>query len=324
MHTPRLTRRAALGTGAALAAGALASPAAAAAPMLGPSQPTHTRFALGAFEVTTILDGAVQLPGPHPIFGENVTQEDVAALAAENFLPAERMETAFTVTLVNTGSEVVLFDTGNGGATGRRPNAGRLLERLAAAGYAAEQIDTVVITHFHGDHIGGLMEDGAPAFPNARYVLGAEEYDFWSNEDLLDDEAMSGRARLVQANVVPFAERATMIAPGEAVASGIEAVKAWGHTPGHHCYHVESEGQRIMLIADLANHYVMSLQRPDWHVRFDMDKEAAVAARTEILGMVASDRIPFIGYHMPAPAVGYLETLGEGFRYVPASYQLRV
>ncbi len=325
MDTLALTRRGLFGAAAAAgAAAALPGTAAAEAPMLGATQPTHTRFKIGQFEVTTLLDGAVAIPGPHPIFGENVAAEDVAALAEDNFLPADTMEIPFTVTIVNTGSEVILFDTGNGGDTGRRPAAGLLLQRLAAAGFSAEQIDKVVITHFHGDHIGGLTEAGQPAFPNAEIVLGAAEYDYWSNEDLLFDDAMSTRAQLVQSKVVPFAEQARMIAPGDAVASGIEAIDAWGHTPGHHAFHIESEGERLMLIADTSNHYVVSLQRPDWHVRFDMDKEKAVEARKRVLGMIAADRIPFVGYHMPSPAVGYLEAQGEGFRYVAASYQLRV
>jgi len=321
----RLTRRG-LMAGAAATGALVAAPrfAAASAPQLGTDVPTHYRFNVGAFEVTTIRDGAVQLPGPHPIFGENVAGEDVAALAEENFLPSDQMEIAFTVTIVNTGNEVILFDTGNGGDTGRRPNAGLLLERLAEAGFEPGQIDHVVLTHFHGDHIGGLTEGGAPAFPNADYVIPAEEYNFWSNEDLLFDENMQSRAQLVQDKVVPFAEQARFIDPGDAVVSGIEAVKAWGHTPGHTTYHLESEGERLMLIADTSNHYVVSLQRPDWHVRFDMDKEGAVAARKEILGMIAADRIPFVGYHMPTPAVGYLEAEGPGFRFVPASYQLNL
>jgi glyoxylase-like metal-dependent hydrolase (beta-lactamase superfamily II) len=324
-HIP-LTRRSVLAGSAALpAAGAagLAAPARAEAPMQGPSLPTHYRFRIGGFEVTTILDGAVQLPGPHPIFGENVEAEKVAALAEENFLPPERMEIGFTVTVVNTGSEVVLFDTGNGDI-GRRPNAGLLLDRLAGAGISAEQIDVVALTHFHPDHIGGLTEAGAPAFPNARYVIPAEEYDFWSNEDLVFDDSLTNTATLVQQKVVPLAEQAEMIAPGAAVAPGIEAVKAWGHTPGHTAYHLESEGERLVLIADTSNHFVASLQRPEWHVRFDMDKEAAVATRKELLGMIAADRVPFVGYHMPFPSVGFLEAAGGGFRYVPVSYQLRV
>lgn len=308
-----------------LAAGAAVLPvgAGAAAPQKGVDRPSHYRFTVGDFEVTTFLDGAVQMPGPHPIFGENVTAEDVAGLAAENFLPADKMEIGFTVTLVNTGSELVLFDTGNGD-TGRRPNAGRLVDRMAEAGVTPEQIDVVVITHFHGDHIGGLTEGDAPVFPNARYVTGAAEYDFWSDEDLLFDDSMQGRAQLVQRKVVPLAEKFTFIEPGAGVVSGIEAVDAAGHTPGHMAYHVEGGNGRLMIIADTSNHYVMSMQRPEWHVRFDMDKGAAVAARKAVLGQVAADRIPFVGYHMPTPSVGYLEALDGGFRYVPASYQLNL
>ncbi len=308
-------------TGAALTAGAPVA-ALAAAPKQGLSRPSVYRFGLGDFEVTTILDGAVQLDGPFPIFGQNATEAEVAALAAANFLPSDRMEIPFTVTVVNTGRELILFDSGNG--AGRRPNAGRLRELLAGAGIAPEQVDIVALTHFHGDHIGGLMEDGSPAFPNATYVIGDKEYNYWSDEDLLFDDKMASRAELVHANVVPFAPMTRFIKGGDAVVSGIEAVASHGHTPGHTSYHLESQGRRLLILGDVSNHYVMSLQRPDWHVRFDMDKEMAVAARRQVLGMIAADKIPFIGYHMPPPAVGYLETKGAGFRFVPVGYQLNL
>ena len=181
MNPTSLTRRGAL----AAVAGAAALPvlgsaafntANAAAPMLGASRPTHVRFPLGKFEITTIFDGAVQLDGPHPIFGQNMTQEEVAAYAEANNLSGSRMEIGFTPIIVNTGSELVLFDTGNGAA--RRPARGNLLSALQTAGYTPDQIDVVVVSHMHPDHIGGLMEDGSPAFPNARYVTGQAEYDF--------------------------------------------------------------------------------------------------------------------------------------------------
>ena len=327
MTQTTLSRRA-LMTGAAAigAAGALApaTRARAAAPQQGGEMPAHYRFALGEMEVTTVLDGEVPVPGPHPIFGENVAAEAVAELARENFLPADRMLIPFTVTIVNTGAAVLLFDTGNGGTTARRPAAGRLRERMQAAGIAPGDVDHVVLTHFHPDHIGGMIEDGAPAFPNADYVIPAREYDFWAHEDRLFDAGTADNAQLVQDNVVPFAEAARMIAPGDTVVPGIEALEARGHTPGHTAYHLESGGERLVLIADLSNHHVASLQRPEWHVRFDMDKEAAVAARKELLGMIAADRVPFVGYHMPPPAVGYLAEHGPGFRFVPESYQLRL
>ncbi|MEM9140197.1 MAG: MBL fold metallo-hydrolase [Pseudomonadota bacterium] len=319
-----LTRRHALLSGAAAGATlALPGAASAAADFLGPRVPQIYRFMLGKFEVTTILDGAIQLDGPHPIFGQNTTAEEVQALATANFLPPTRMEIGFTQTLVNTGDKVILFDAGNG--AGRRPNAGHLRERLAAAGVAPASIDIVAMTHFHPDHIGGLMEDGAPAFPNAEYHMPAAEYDFWSPADKAAEGAPTARVgKLVQSNVVPLAEKTTMIKQTDTLVSGVEALDSSGHTPGHVCYHIESEGERLVVLGDVCNHYVVSMQRPDWHVRFDMDKEKAVASRKAMLGMIATDKIPFIGYHMPYPAVGYAEVLGDGFRYVPASYQMNL
>jgi len=121
-----------------------------------------------------------------------------------------------------------------------------------------------------------------------------------------------------------LAPKARFIKDGDSIASGITAVASNGHTPGHTSYHLESGGKRLLVLGDVSNHYVMSLQRPDWHVVFDMDKEKAVAARKTVLGMVAAERIPFIGYHMPPPAAGYLEPRGKGFRFVPVSYQLNL
>ena len=324
MNPTSLTRRGAL----AAVAGAAALPvlgsaafntANAAAPMLGASRPTHVRFPLGKFEVTTIFDGAVQLDGPHPIFGQNMTVEEVAAYAEANNLSGSRMEIGFTPIIVNTGSELVLFDTGNGAA--RRPARGNLLSALQTAGYTPDQIDVVVVTHMHPDHIGGLMEDGSPAFPNARYVTGQAEYDFWSPKEVAEGK-LARVGKLVQANVVPVAEKMSFLGDGGSVASGITAVGAFGHTPGHMAYHIESDGKRLLLFADACNHYVVSMEKPDWHVRFDMDKEAAAATRRKLLGMVAADKIMATGYHMPFPAVGFVEPHGSGFRWEAASYQL--
>lgn len=312
----------ALGATTALAAGALpAGPARAAAPMLGSLKPSVYRFTLGGFEVTTVNDGAIQLKGPHPIFGQNVDAEQVKELAAKHLLPMEQMIISFAPVLVNTGTELVLFDTGNG--AGRRPKAGQLRARLAAAGYTPEQVDIVVITHFHPDHIGGMLEDGEPAYPNARYVTSSTEYDFWSPVDKASGPT-ERVGKLVQTNVVPFAEKFSFLKDGQDVVTGITGVASFGHTPGHMAFHVESNGKRLIISGDVANHYVVSLQHPEWHVRFDMDKEAAVQARKAVFGMIAAEKIPFIGYHMPFPNAGYVEPLGSGFRYIPASYQLDI
>lgn len=322
----RVTRRQALlaGAGAGLAplvASTLASPASAASPMLGAEHPTHYRFKLGGFEITTIWDGAIQLKGPHPIFGQNVPEAEVHALVAENFLPPANFEIAFAPVVVNTGPELVLFDTGNG--AGRRPKAGRTAATLAKAGYSPEQIDVVVLTHFHPDHIGGMMEGGKPAYPNARYITGETEYNFWSPKEMAEGK-LARVGKLVQSNVVPFAEKMSFLKPDGAIAPGITAINAFGHTPGHMAYHIESQGRRLLLWADTTNHYVASLQRPDWHVRFDMDKAAAAQTRKTLLGMAAADRIPCAGYHMPFPSVGYVENRGAAYHWVPVSYQLNL
>lgn len=324
----QLSRRGLLtAAGSTVAAATLSSqlvrPAAAAAPMMGVSRPTHYRFKLGNFEITTIYDGALAIPKVHPIFGKNQKIEDVQAYLVENRLPTDKMSISFTPVIVNTGKEVVMFDAGYGEER-RAKGAGRVAATLATAGFSPDQIDVVVITHCHPDHVSGLMEDGKAVFPNARYVTGDIEYNFWSNKDLLNssNKAMVGRAKIVQSNVVPLADKMTFIKPGADVVAGITSVEAFGHTPGHMCYHIESDGKRFLIFADTTNHYVVSLAKPDWHCVFDIDAEAAVVTRKKILDMVAADKIPATGYHMPFPAVGYVDKKGTGYQWVPASYQL--
>jgi glyoxylase-like metal-dependent hydrolase (beta-lactamase superfamily II) len=303
-----LSRRQALVAGAALpfAATILPHPAKAQTSMQGSGFAPWNRFKLGGFEVTTLLAGTRASDAPQEIFGTNASPEDFAALSAANFIPADRTRNFFTPTLVNTGADLILFDTGLA--------AEPMTAALAAAGVTPDQITVVVITHMHGDHIGGMMgADGTtPTYANARYVTGAVEHNAATEAG---DEGFLK-------NVAPLNDRFTFLDDGASPASGITAMAAFGHSPGHMAYQIESDGQRLMVTADTANHYVWSLQRPDWEVRFDRDKAAAAATRRAVFGMIAADRIPFIGYHMPFPGVGYVEAMGEGFRYVPASYQL--
>lgn len=290
--------------------------------MKGILRPSIYRFRLGGFEITTILDGVSRRDGPHPMFGADQPAEVVQGHAVANRLPPTRFEHSFTPTIVNTGRELVLFDTGNGAAR-RDAGVGNLGKLLEDAGYAAADIDVVVITHCHPDHIGGLVEDGRPAFPNARIMFGEVEFDAWRRGDDIPESRKPTRELFLKV-ALPFGEAATLIAPDHEVASGIRAVEAFGHSPGHMAYHLESEGQRLLLWADVTNHYVMSLQRPDWQVQVDDDKEKAIATRRRILDLVATDRLWAIGYHMPFPAVGAVERTQDGYRWLPLSYQLTV
>ncbi|HEV7318493.1 MAG TPA: MBL fold metallo-hydrolase [Ensifer sp.] len=284
--------------------------------------PPIRSFKLGAFKVVAINDGTRVSDKPHETYGTNQPQQAVADLLAENFLPTDALLNSYSPVLVDAGSDVVLFDTGMGEG-GREADAGRLLEGIRAAGYQPEQVTVVVVTHMHGDHIGGLMEAGKPAFANARYVMGETEYAFWKDPARMGTPAENGHKAVLD-KVVPLAEKTTFIADGAEVVPGISAIAAFGHSPGHMVFRVDSDRQALILTADTANHFVLSLQRPDWEVRFDMDKAKAAETRRRVFDMIAAERLPFIGYHMPFPAAGYVEKRGEGYRFVPVSYQLDI
>lgn len=313
------------------AAGILAAPALlsgrtlaeAAETMTDTSMGEGTRaLKLGSFQVTVIRDGMRAADKVNETFGTDQPKEEVARLLKENFLPEDQFVNSFSPVLVETGSEKILFDTGMG-EMGASFGAGRLVDGLKARGIAADDITTVVLTHLHPDHFGGLTAGGKPVFAKARHVIGETEHAFWTSTDRKGTPAEKNHEMVVQA-LAPLKDAITLIREGDAVAPGITGMLAPGHTPGHMIFGLESDGRKLMLTADTCNHYVLSLQRPDWEVRFDADKAAAAASRKKVFDMIATDRLAFIGYHMPFPAVGFVERSGPGYRFVPASYQFDI
>lgn len=299
------TRRGVLAAGASLPVAAAAPTLVSAGGHAASEIPTNS-IQLGDFKVTTLQIGNRTISeNPQGVFGMNVSKDEFEAASRSNFVSGEMGELYFTPTLVDTGNEVILFDTGFNGEG--------IASAVEAAGTTTDAVDIVVLTHHHGDHIGGLtLEDGTPTFANARYITGQVEFDHWS---------AAGNDGF-NAKVAPLAEKMSFIGDGGTVASGITGMAAFGHTPGHMVYMLESAGNQLVLTADAANHHVWSLAYPEWEVRFDIDKEAAAATRRSLFGMIAADRIPMVGYHLPG--IGYVAEGGPGdaeFQFIPATYQ---
>lgn len=320
----------ALGAGGAFGTVAGASAAGAQAPMNAgttmtadthPLAPGWRRFDVGQARIVTILDGIRVGEGPHPTFGENQSAEAVAELMAANALPGGTFANFFQPVLVELNDQLVLVDTGFGEG-GRENGMGLLTRRMSAAGLSPDDVDLVVLTHLHGDHIGGLTESGTPAFANARYAVGRAEMEFWTSEATRTGPS-AGNAQMVAEKVVPLQDRMTLLEDGDEVVSGMTARAAFGHTPGMMVFEVDGgDGRRVMLCADTFSQFVISFQRPDWHVRFDMDKEAAAATRRRLAERLADEDMAMMGYHLPFPSLGYVQREGDAFRFVPESYRM--
>ncbi|MEZ7812249.1 MAG: MBL fold metallo-hydrolase [Paracoccaceae bacterium] len=288
----------------------------------GSYQPSIHRFSLGSGEVTTVLDGSHLRDLINPPFVMDKTEDEILKIAKANRLPIMGFENTYTPTVLSMAGQVVLFDTGFG-AMGRDNHAGNLRRRLGVAGYAPEDIDVVAFTHCHTDHIAGVMEGGAPAYPNARYVIGRREFDCWSDGSEIPSQRAQNHEMFLKL-ISPLAERMTFLEDGDSVISGLTAQAAFGHSLGHMMYFVESEGQSILIWGDVANHFVFSVQYPSSPVGFDDDRHMAIATRKRVLDMVATDGLLVSGHHMPFPSVGYVEYHKDSYRWIPAAYQLRL
>lgn len=328
------TRRT-LFAGSAGIAAALSLPAAvrdaaaqgAAAP--APAQaPGFYRFRVGGWTVTTVHDGFFRRPLEG--FVRNAPLADVQAVMAESFLPGDAITISFTITFAQRGDTLVVFDAGNG-VTAANATNGRMIANMAAAGIDPARVTHVIHSHFHGDHVNGLLNaENGRAFPNAEIIVPAPEWAWWSDEGntTRSPEGQRGNFANSARRFAPYQGRIRQITPGGEVIPGITSIAAHGHTPGHTIYRISDGADQLIFLADTLNRPELMARRPDWQIVFDFDGEAASTGRRRILDMVATDRIRVTGYHFPFPANGFFArhvTAGaQGFIFVPADWSSAV
>ena len=321
----QLNRRTLLATASTAAAAAAVapiaslSPAAAATPPAGKQAPAFYRYTVGSFEVTSFNDGVARFP-LSDTFVRNVKKDEVQEALADAYLPTDVMTVWFNPTLVNTGSQLVLIDTGFGEPKG---SVGHLRPNLAAAGIDTKSIDTVVISHFHGDHINGLRNGaGELNYPDARILVPAPEWTFWMDDDNMNKapEAAKGAFANVRRVFKGLEDKIEKYEAEKEIVSGLTSIATHGHSPGHMSFALVNGNDRVLIQSDVTNNPHLFVTNPGWHVQYDMNADQAETTRRKFYDMAATDKLLVAGFHFPFPSTGYIEKSGDGYRLVPVSW----
>ncbi len=282
--------------------------------------PGFRRIKVGDVEVISLIDGIARRPLGEE-FVKNAPIAEVRALLASQSLPTEYIDVPFTPFLVVAGGRRILMDTGLGEFGG--PTTGKLLENLRAAGFQPGDIDTVLITHYHGDHINGLRNKaGEFVFAKAKVLVPAPEHAFWMDDAKMNaaPEGMKGAFQNVRRVFSQMPSDALVrFEPGSEVAPGIRSVAAFGHTPGHTLFQLQSAGKSFFYVGDLTNVPALFARNPDWAVTFDMDAEAARKVRRETLQRIVDAKAMIGGFHFPFPAFGQAVAQGSGYAFQPVA-----
>jgi glyoxylase-like metal-dependent hydrolase (beta-lactamase superfamily II) len=317
--TARLTTAALRAIAAACAAACIAAPSFAAAPMAKTPAPGYFRVMLGDFEITPLSDGTVDLPVDKLL--SQKTEKTTATLAKAHLkAPLETSDNAF---LINTGSKLILIDTGAGVLFG--PTLGKLQANMKAAGYTPEQVDEVYLTHMHSDHVGGLLAPSKTvAFPNAIVRASKREADHWLSQANMDKAPAEGKDTFKNAMTAldPYvkAGKFKTFEGDVEVSPGIRAQGGHGHTPGHTTFVLESRGQKMVAIGDLIHVAAVQFENPAVTIGFDGDQKAAAAARKKLFDAAARDGALIGGAHLQFPGLGHLRNEGKGYRFIPVNY----
>jgi glyoxylase-like metal-dependent hydrolase (beta-lactamase superfamily II) len=312
--------------GATAALAPLAAPAHAAVAPAGAQAPGFYRYKVGDYECTSINDGARSFPMPDT-FVRNVPKDQALAAADAAYMPKGMVTVPFNPQLINTGSKLILIDTGNGVANlePSKGAVGRTLQNLAAAGVDPKSIDIVLLSHLHPDHTNGISTlDGSIAFPNAEIMVPAKDWEFWTSDEnaskAQSNEMMKNYFANVKKTFAGIESKVTKYEWGKEVAPGITSIATPGHTPGHTSFAVASGNSKVLIQSDVTNIPEFFLRNPDWHVAYDNDGELAQATRHKFYDMAAAEKATVIGFHFTFPSIGHVEKDGNGYRLVPIAW----
>ncbi|MBY0577074.1 MAG: MBL fold metallo-hydrolase [Gallionellaceae bacterium] len=299
----------------------LVSLAQAEAPKIQTQVPGYYRIQLGQFEITALYDGAIELDTK---LLKNIQATDLQRLLSRMFVGNPKMQTAVNAYLINTGNHLVLVDTGAAKLFG--PSLGYVLQNMKAAGYEPSQVDTVVITHLHGDHMGGLNDaSGQPLFTKAKILVSQADNDFWLSQKVADGAPAKVQPffKMARDSAAPYLANGQWqtFTDGSMLVPGIQAVKANGHTPGHTAYAVESDGQKLLIWGDLVHAHAVQFARPGVSIEFDIDQKQAIATRRSIMKAMAASKSLVAGMHLPFPGIGHVRADGkDSYSWVPIEF----
>ena len=291
--------------------------AGAAPPSVKTQVPGFYRTTVGSFEITALYDGELRI-GPQLLHG--IAPEAVPGLLARDFVDSNEkgIATSLNAYLVNTGEHLILVDTGLGTCGG--PGSGHVADNLKAAGYRPEDVDTILITHMHGDHVCGLGKDGVRLFPKATVYAADAEIAYWL-KPVANDPAAE-RKQAIQAIFQPYQAAGALkgFKPGAPLFAGVTAIDTHGHTPGHTSYLFQSAGQSFLVLGDIAHVHAVQFAHPGVTIDYDSDQAVALAARRHLFDQLANDGWRFGGAHLPFPGIGHVRKDGDAYAYVPVEF----
>lgn len=304
-----------------LAAALMSGVAMAQAPaQVGTQAPGYFRLAVGDYEVTALFDGYNDLS---PKLLKGLTQSQIRALLARRAIETPGVQTAFNAFLVNTGKQLILVDTGAGQCIGA--TAGMLSDNMKAAGYQPEQVDTILLTHLHLDHVCGLVDgQKKPVFANATVYAAKAEADYWLDPQAFAKapEGAKPYFRIAQDSTAPYvaAGRFKTFDSGQSPVAGVEAMLETGHTPGSTTYRFTSQGQSILFIGDLVHNLAVQFLHPEVSIGFDVNSQQAIKSRARVFSDAAASKTWVTAAHLPFPGIGHITAEGKHFQWVPVEY----